>query len=67
MQDYLTIVVHPKEIIPKEREIVPRGFSLIPIALKLYMGYTELLLSENVIPLIDEITMTDTALKLQKK
>ncbi|APG78810.1 RNA-dependent RNA polymerase [Hubei rhabdo-like virus 2] len=58
------ILVTPKE---RELKIAPRLFSLMPLGLKLYLGLSEHLLAEYILPLIPEITMTDDALTVLKK
>ncbi|DAF42290.1 TPA_asm: L [Asclepias syriaca virus 1] len=54
---------------PKERELnpVPRMFALMSHLLRVYVVVTESMLSEHILPLFPQITMTDTLLDLNKK
>lgn len=59
-----TIGVTPKE---RELKIKPRLFSLLSMRLKYYFGLSEMLLAKNVLPRVNEITMTDDSIQLFKK
>ncbi|QVU21449.1 RNA-dependent RNA polymerase [Actinidia cytorhabdovirus JS27] len=54
---------------PKERELnpTPRMFSLMSHLMRVYVVITEAMLSEHVLPLFPQITMTDSLLELSKK
>jgi hypothetical protein len=60
----LTIGVTPKE---RELKSKPRLFSLMSMNLKYYFGATEQLIKNALLPFIEEITMSDSALDLVKK
>ncbi|WAB68506.1 polymerase [Daphne virus 1] len=54
---------------PKERELnpTPRMFALMSHLMRVYVVVTESMLSEHILPLFPQITMTDTLLDLNKK
>ncbi|DBA37049.1 TPA_asm: L [Ilex alphacytorhabdovirus 1] len=54
---------------PKERELnpVPRMFALMSHLMRVYVVITESMLSEHILPLFPQITMTDSLLELSKK
>ncbi|DBA37199.1 TPA_asm: L [Scutellaria alphacytorhabdovirus 1] len=54
---------------PKERELnpTPRMFALMSHLMRVYVVITESLLSEHILPLFPQITMTDNLLELNKK
>ncbi|DBA37095.1 TPA_asm: L [Ocimum alphacytorhabdovirus 1] len=54
---------------PKERELnpVPRMFSLMSHLLRVYVVVTEQMLSDHILPMFPQITMTDTLLDLTRK
>ncbi|DBA36997.1 TPA_asm: L [Cynara alphacytorhabdovirus 1] len=54
---------------PKERELnpTPRMFSLMSHQMRVYVVITEAMLSEHILPLFPQITMTDSLLELSKK
>ncbi|UTQ50618.1 MAG: RNA-dependent RNA polymerase [Taraxacum cytorhabdovirus 1] len=54
---------------PKERELnpTPRMFSLMSHQMRVYVVITEAMLSEHILPLFPQITMTDSLLDLSKK
>ncbi|DBA37005.1 TPA_asm: L [Euphorbia alphacytorhabdovirus 1] len=54
---------------PKERELnpTPRMFALMSHLLRIYVVVTEQMLSEHILPMFPQITMTDSLLDLTKK
>ncbi|BAM36035.2 RNA-dependent RNA polymerase [Persimmon virus A] len=54
---------------PKERELnpTPRMFALMSHPLRIYVVVTEQMLSEHILPMFPQITMTDSLLDLTKK
>ncbi|DBA37214.1 TPA_asm: L [Triticum alphacytorhabdovirus 1] len=54
---------------PKERELnpVPRMFALMSHLMRVYVVVTEAMLSEHILPLFPQVTMTDSLLDLSKK
>ncbi|DBA37118.1 TPA_asm: L [Pinellia alphacytorhabdovirus 1] len=54
---------------PKERELnpVPRMFALMSHVMRVYVVVTESMLSEHILPIFPQVTMTDNLLDLSKK
>nr|QQL94329.1 RNA-dependent RNA polymerase [Kenyan potato cytorhabdovirus] len=63
-KDHLIIGLTPKE---RELNPVPRMFSLMSHLLRVYVVVTEQMLSDHVLPMFPQITMTDTLLDLTRK
>nr|QGN65772.1 putative L protein [Cytorhabdovirus fragariae] len=63
-KDHLIIGLTPKE---RELNSVPRMFSLMSHLLRVYVVVTEQLLSDHILEMFPQITMTDTLLDLTRK
>ncbi|DBA37145.1 TPA_asm: L [Pogostemom alphacytorhabdovirus 2] len=63
-RDHLIIGLTPKE---RELNNVPRMFSLMSHLLRVYVVVTEQLLSDHILEMFPQITMTDTLLDLTRK